>query len=52
MIFLVRDYALALLNLVKDKNEHWRTGDEIEQIGVVSQEVIDLLAAVIKEVRS
>ncbi|MGN6617680.1 MAG: hypothetical protein ACTHJ5_10950 [Ilyomonas sp.] len=28
----------------------WRTGDEIEQIGIVSREVVDLLAAVIKEV--
>lgn|SRR5690242_19789576 len=29
----------------------WKTGDEIEQIGIVSREVVDLLAAVIKEVR-
>jgi len=41
------------LTLVKDRDgEHWRAGDEIEQIGVISQEVVDLLAAVIKEVRS
>ena len=41
------------LTLIKDRNgEHWRTGDEIEQIGIISQDVVDLLAAVIKEVRS
>jgi hypothetical protein len=41
------------LTLVKERDgEHWRAGDEIEQIGVISQEVVDLLAAVIKEVRS
>jgi hypothetical protein len=41
------------LTLVKDRDgEHWRAGDEIEQIGIISQEVVDLLAAVIKEVRS
>ena len=41
------------LTLVKDRDgEHWRAGDEIEQIGVISQEVVDLLAAVIKEVQS
>lgn len=38
--------------LIKDKDgEHWRTGDEVEQIGIISQEVVDLLGAVIKEVR-
>ena len=41
------------LTLVKERDgERWRAGDEIEQIGVISQEVVDLLAAVIKEVRS
>ena len=40
------------LTLVKDTDgQHWRAGDEIEQIGVISQEVADVLAAVIKEVR-
>ena len=40
------------LTLVKEKDgEHWRAGDEIEQIGVISQEVVDLLASVIREVR-
>ena len=40
------------LTLVKERDgEHWRAGDEIEQIGIISQEVVDLLAAVIKEVR-
>jgi hypothetical protein len=41
------------LTLIRDRDgEHWRTGDEIEQIGIISQEVVDLLAAVIREVRS
>jgi hypothetical protein len=30
---------------------HWRAGDEIEQIGVVQQEVVDILGEVIREVR-
>jgi hypothetical protein len=29
----------------------WKTGNEIEQIGIVSPEVVNLLASVIKEVR-
>ncbi len=41
------------LTLVKEKDgEHWIAGDEIEQIGIISQDVVNLLAAVIKEVRS
>jgi len=41
------------LTLVKDRDgEHWRAGDEIEPIGIISQAVVDLLAAVIKEVRT
>jgi len=40
------------LTLIQDRDgEHWRPGEEIEQIGVISQEVVDLLGAVIKEVR-
>jgi len=38
------------LTLVKDGN-HWKAGDEIEQIGVIQQEVVDLLGAVINQVR-
>ena len=30
----------------------WRVGNEIEQIGIVQQEVVDMLGAVISEVRS
>ena len=30
---------------------HWRTGDEVEQIGIVQQDVVDLLGEVIREVR-
>ena len=39
------------LTLIQDKvGEHWRAGEEIEQIGIISQEVVDLLGEVIKEV--
>jgi len=38
------------LTLVKE-GEHWRAGEEIEQIGIIQQEVVDLLGAVIKKVR-
>lgn len=38
------------LTLVKD-GEHWRAGDEIEQIGIIQQEVVDLLGTVISKVR-
>lgn len=37
--------------LVK-QGEQWRAGDEIEQIGVIQQGVVDLLAAVIRSVRN
>jgi hypothetical protein len=36
--------------LLKDK-DHWRAGDEVEQIGVVQQGVVDLLGSVINQVR-
>ena len=39
------------LTLIKFGN-HWRAGNEIEQIGMVKQEVVDMLGAVIGEVRS
>ena len=38
------------LTLVKE-GEHWRPGEEIEQIGIVQQDVVDLLGAVISKVR-
>jgi len=38
------------LTLVKDA-EHWRAGQEIEQIGVVQQDVVDLLGEVIGKVK-
>jgi hypothetical protein len=31
--------------------EHWKAGEEIEQIGIIQQEVVDVLGAVIKQVR-
>jgi hypothetical protein len=39
------------LTLLTD-GQHWRAGDEIEQIGVIQQEVVDLLGHVIRQVRS
>ena len=38
------------LTLVKE-GEHWRAGEEIEQIGIIQQEVVDLLGLVISKVR-
>ncbi|HVX26146.1 MAG TPA: hypothetical protein VHB70_07375 [Parafilimonas sp.] len=51
-VLLQSDKGTQRLTLVKEKDgEHWRAGDEIEQIGVISQDVVDVLAAVIKEVQ-
>jgi hypothetical protein len=36
--------------LVKEA-EHWRAGGEVEQIGVIQQEIVDLLGKLIGEVR-
>ena len=36
---------------VLKEGNHWRAGDEIEQIGVVQQGVVDLLGEVIEKVR-
>ena len=38
------------LTLIKF-GEQWRPGNEVEQIGIVQQEVVDMLGAVIGEVR-
>lgn len=38
------------LTLIK-QGEQWRAGDEVEQIGIVQQGVVDLLGAVINQVR-
>ena len=38
------------LTLIKEGN-HWRAGEEIEQIGIIKQEVVDLLGEVINDVR-
>jgi hypothetical protein len=38
------------LTLVKE-GEHWRAGDEVEQIGIIQQEVVDLLGEAIRQVR-
>jgi hypothetical protein len=39
------------LTLIKE-GSHWRAGQEIEQIGIIQQEVVDLLGAVISQVRN
>ena len=50
-VLLQSDKGTQRLTLVKNwDGKDWRAGDEIEQIGIVSQEVVNLLAAVIKEV--
>ena len=38
------------LTLVKE-GEQWRAGEEIEQIGMIQQDVVDMLGAVISKVR-
>ena len=38
------------LTLVKERN-HWRAGEEVEQIGIPQQEVVDLLGETISKVR-
>ena len=38
------------LTVLKEGN-HWRAGDEIEQIGIIQQGVVDLLGEVIEKVR-
>ena len=38
------------LTLIKE-GEHWRAGNEIEQIGVIQQEVVDLLGVSISQAR-
>jgi hypothetical protein len=38
------------LTLVNDGN-HWRAGEEIEQIGMIRQDLVDLLGSVIDQVR-
>jgi len=49
-VLLQSDKGTQRLTLVKE-GEHWRAGLEIEQIGIIQQEIVDLLGAVIKEVR-
>ena len=39
------------LTLIKF-GEHWKVGDEVEQIGIVQQDVVDLLGTVISQARN
>ena len=38
------------LTLLKEGG-HWRAGEEVEQIGIIQQEVVDLLGVIISQVR-
>ena len=38
------------LTLIKER-DHWRAGEEVEKIGIIRQEVVDLLGVVISKVR-
>ena len=38
------------LTVIKD-GEHWRAGEEIEQLGIIQRALVDVLGSVIKEVR-
>lgn len=49
-VLLQSDKGTQRLTLIND-GEHWVAGQEVEQIGIIQQEVVDLLGAVIKEVR-
>ena len=49
-VLLQSDKGTQRLTLVKE-GTRWRAGEEIEQIGIIQQEVVDLLGEVIKEVR-
>lgn len=49
-VLLQSDKGTQRLTLIKE-GEHWRAGDEIEQIGIIQQDVVDLLGEVVNEVR-
>jgi hypothetical protein len=49
-VLLQSGKGMQRLTMIKD-GEHWRTGEEMEQIGIIPQDLVDVLAAVIKEVR-
>jgi hypothetical protein len=50
-VLLQSGRGTARLTLIK-QGEQWRAGDEVEQIGFVQQDVVDLLGAVINKVRT
>lgn len=49
-VLLQSDKGTQRLTLVKE-GEHWRAGGEIEQVGIIQQDVVDLLGAVVGKVR-
>ena len=49
-VLLQSDKGTQRLTL-KQEGKQWRAGEEIEQIGIIQQEVVDLPGTVIKEVR-
>jgi hypothetical protein len=50
-VLLQSEKGTQRLTLIKEGMQ-WRAGDEIEQIGVIQQEVVDLLGSVIDKVRN
>ena len=51
-VLLQSDKGTQRLTLIKYKDrEVWRAGQEVEQIGIVQQDLVDLLASAINKVR-
>ena len=48
-VLLQSDRGTQRLTLIHD-GAHWRAGEEVEQIGIIQQEVVDLLGEIIREV--
>lgn len=39
------------LTIIKE-GKHWRAGEEIEQIGIIPQEVVDILGSAVEKIRN
>jgi len=49
-VLLQSDKGTQRLTLIKE-GEQWRAGDEIEQIGIIQQDVVNMLGVVVNKVR-
>ena len=49
-VLLQSDKGTQRLTLIQEGG-HWRAGQEVEQIGIIQQDVVDLLGSVISKVR-